>query len=65
MGGRRVSGGGPGDFLPVATTRPETILGDTAVCVHPDDPRYAHLVGRSVLLPVDDDHAAVSSGAAP
>ncbi len=35
----------------VATTRPETILGDTAVAVHPDDPRYAGLVGRSVRIP--------------
>ncbi len=36
----------------VATTRPETMLGDTAVAVHPDDPRYAHLVGRTVELPL-------------
>ncbi|HSW38544.1 MAG TPA: valine--tRNA ligase, partial [Acidobacteriota bacterium] len=36
----------------VATTRPETMLGDTAVAVHPDDERYRHLVGSSVLLPV-------------
>jgi valyl-tRNA synthetase len=36
----------------VATTRPETMLGDTAVAVHPDDPRYAHLVGRQILLPI-------------
>jgi valyl-tRNA synthetase len=38
--------------LVVATTRPETMLGDTAVAVHPDDPRYAALVGREVLLPI-------------
>jgi valyl-tRNA synthetase len=38
--------------LAVATTRPETILGDTAVCVHPDDERYAHLVGKTVLVPM-------------
>jgi len=38
--------------LTVATTRPETMLGDTAVAVHPDDERYRHLVGREVLLPV-------------
>jgi len=44
---------GSGDFLPVATTRPETILGDTAVCVHPEDPRFKHLVGKFVVLPVD------------
>lgn len=38
--------------LVVATTRPETMLGDTAVAVHPEDPRYAHLIGRSVRLPL-------------
>ncbi len=38
--------------LVVATTRPETMLGDTAVMVHPEDDRYAHLVGRQVRLPV-------------
>ncbi len=36
----------------VATTRPETMLGDTAVAVHPDDPRYQHLIGKTVLLPL-------------
>jgi len=39
-------------FIPVATTRPETILGDAAVCVHPEDDRYRHLIGREVLVPV-------------
>src|SRR5579872_3432513 len=43
---------GSSDFLVVATTRPETMLGDTAVAVHPDDERYAHLVGRHVVLPL-------------
>jgi valyl-tRNA synthetase len=43
-------GGGPG--IVVATTRPETLLGDTAVAVHPDDERHRHLVGRTVVLPV-------------
>ena len=38
--------------LVVATTRPETMLGDTAVMVHPDDTRYAHLVGKTVMLPL-------------
>ena len=38
--------------LVVATTRPETMLGDTAVAVHPDDPRYRHLIGRKVRLPL-------------
>jgi len=40
------------DYLTIATTRPETMLGDTAVAVHPDDPRYQHLVGRRCLLPL-------------
>jgi valyl-tRNA synthetase len=39
-------------YLVVATTRPETLLGDTAVAVHPDDERYQSLVGKSVLLPL-------------
>jgi valyl-tRNA synthetase len=39
-------------YIPVATTRPETILGDTAVAVHPEDPRYAALVGRTALVPI-------------
>ena len=38
--------------LTVATTRPETMLGDTAVAVHPDDERYTHLVGKNVILPL-------------
>jgi valyl-tRNA synthetase len=38
--------------LVVATTRPETLLGDTAVMVHPEDSRYAHLIGKSVTLPI-------------
>ena len=41
----------PGATISVATTRPETILGDTAVAVHPDDPRYRDLVGRQVRIP--------------
>ncbi|MBN2241311.1 MAG: valine--tRNA ligase [Acidobacteria bacterium] len=43
---------GSGEHVSVATTRPETMLGDTAVAVHPDDERYRHLVGGKVLLPV-------------
>ncbi len=42
----------PDTALTVATTRPETMLGDTAVAVHPDDPRYRHLIGRKVRLPL-------------
>ncbi len=44
--------GEQGRFLAVATTRPETMLGDTAVAVHPDDPRFADLIGRRCLLPI-------------
>ena len=42
----------PGVFITVATTRPETLLGDTAVAVHPDDERYKALVGRHAVLPL-------------
>ena len=47
------SGGGEesGEEIVVATTRPETMLGDVAIAVHPRDPRYAHLVGRRALHP--------------
>ena len=41
----------PDDGIEVATTRPETMLGDVAIAVHPDDERYKHLIGRSVLVP--------------
>ena len=44
--------GGGGEYIVVATTRPETMLGDTAVAVHPDDERYKHLVGKNVILPL-------------
>jgi valyl-tRNA synthetase len=43
---------GTKEFVVVATTRPETMLGDTAIAVHPDDERYAHLVGKRALLPL-------------
>jgi valyl-tRNA synthetase len=43
-----------GGFLEVSTTRPETILGDTAVAVHPDDPRYTALIGKRALVPMLD-----------
>jgi len=43
---------GGDEFIPVATTRPETILGDTAVAVHPDDERYRHLIGKTCLVPI-------------
>ena len=40
------------EYLVIATTRPETMLGDTGVAVHPDDGRYAHLVGKTCMLPL-------------
>ena len=40
------------DYLVVATTRPETLLGDSAVAVHPEDERYAHLIGKNIVLPI-------------
>jgi len=40
------------EWITIATTRPETILGDTAVCVHPEDDRYAHLKGKNVIIPL-------------
>jgi valyl-tRNA synthetase len=62
--------GREGEYIVVATTRPETMLGDTAVAVHPDDPRYAHLVGLKVRLPltgrlipiIADDYADPEKG---
>jgi valyl-tRNA synthetase len=44
--------GEDGTFVVVATTRPETMLGDTAVAVHPEDERYQHLIGKKVVLPL-------------
>lgn len=43
---------GTEEFLSVATTRPETIFGDTAVCINPNDGRYAHLKGKKVIVPI-------------
>ncbi|WP_116475195.1 valine--tRNA ligase [Zobellella maritima] len=58
------------DYLVVATTRPETMLGDTAVAVNPEDPRYKDLIGKEILLPlvdrripiVGDEHADMEKG---
>ena len=58
------------DYLVVATTRPETVLGDTGVAVNPEDPRYKDLIGKNILLPlvnrlipiVGDDHADMEKG---
>ncbi len=46
--------GNDNEFVTVATTRPETMLGDTAVAVHPEDARYAHLRGKNVILPLQN-----------
>ncbi len=43
---------GSDEMVEIATTRPETMLGDTAVAVHPDDERYQHLIGKKVILPI-------------
>jgi valyl-tRNA synthetase len=43
---------GTNEFIRFSTTRPETMLGDTAVAVHPDDPRYRHLIGKMVTIPL-------------
>lgn len=45
---------GTDDFVTVATTRPETIMGDTAIAVHPDDERYKHLKGKRAIVPMVD-----------
>lgn len=45
---------GQEDYLEVATTRPETMFGDTAVAVNPNDERYKHLIGKNVILPIVD-----------
>jgi valyl-tRNA synthetase len=42
-----------GEFIAFSTTRPETMLGDTAVCVHPSDERYTHLIGKQVQIPLN------------
>jgi valyl-tRNA synthetase len=54
----------PGRFLEVATTRPETIPGDVAIAVHPDDPRYAGLIGRKVWRPLNRAEIPVIADAA-
>ncbi|MFP4046208.1 MAG: valine--tRNA ligase [Bacteroidales bacterium] len=43
---------GTDEYIEIATTRPETILGDTAICVHPDDDRYKHVHGKDAVVPV-------------
>jgi len=48
-----------GQFITVATTRPETMLGDTAIAVHPDDPRYKDLIGRKAIVPLANRHIPI------
>lgn len=55
--------GEPGRFVEIATTRPETMLGDTAVAVHPDDVRYQDLVGKMLKLPLTDREIPVIADA--
>ena len=58
------------DWITIATTRPETILGDSAICIHPDDERYAHLRGKRALVPlinrsipiIEDDYIDIEFG---
>ncbi|HDZ9270766.1 TPA: valine--tRNA ligase [Vibrio cholerae] len=58
------------DYIVVATTRPETMLGDTGVAVNPEDPRYKYLIGKEIILPivgrripiVGDEHADMEKG---
>jgi valyl-tRNA synthetase len=53
----------PDTFIRFSTTRPETMLGDTAVCVHPNDERYKHLVGKTVTIPlVNRDIPIIADG---
>jgi len=61
---------GSDEYVTIATTRPETILGDTAVCVNPEDERYKHLKGKRVLVPlinrsvpiIEDDYVSMEFG---
>jgi valyl-tRNA synthetase len=55
---------GSDEFIVVATTRPETMLGDTAVAVHPDDERYKHLIGKKLRLPLMNREIPVIADAA-
>jgi valyl-tRNA synthetase len=62
--------GSKGEFLTIATTRPETIMADVAICIHPNDPRFVHLKGRNVLIPlinraipiIEDDYVDMEFG---
>lgn len=63
-------GGVEGAYAVIATTRPETIMGDTALCIHPDNPKTAHLKGKKVIVPlinraipvIEDDYVDIEFG---
>ncbi len=66
----KIEGDPEGGYALVATTRPETIMGDTAMCIHPDDPKNAHLKGKKVIVPlvgraipvIEDDYVDIEFG---
>jgi valyl-tRNA synthetase len=61
---------GSNEFLTIATTRPETIFGDTAICINPNDPRFSHLKGKKAIVPIanrvipiiEDDYVDIEFG---
>ena len=61
---------GSKEFLTIATTRPETIFGDTAICINPNDPRFSHLKGKKAIVPIanriipiiEDDYVDIEFG---
>lgn len=66
----KIAGDPDGAYAVVATTRPETIMGDTAMCIHPDDPKNSHLKGKKVIVPlvgrvipvIEDDYVDIEFG---
>ncbi|RNC63602.1 valine--tRNA ligase [Proteiniphilum sp. X52] len=66
----KIEGDPHGAYAVVATTRPETIMGDTAMCIHPDDPKNSHLKGKKVIIPlvgraipvIEDDYVDIEFG---
>lgn len=66
----KIEGDPEGAYAVVATTRPETIMGDTAMCIHPDDPKNTHLKGKKVIVPlvgraipvIEDDYVDIEFG---
>lgn len=66
----KIEGDPDGRYAVVATTRPETIMGDTAMCIHPDDPKNSHLKGKKVIIPlvnraipvIEDDYVDIEFG---